>query len=110
VVTRAHEYLASLSPDGRWLAYVSNASAGWRVYLADLERGGRPQVVGAGQDPFWSADGAALFFLQAGRLAAVRPPERGVSDLTTLGDLPALERIVRARALGSGGFIAALSG
>jgi len=110
VVTPADEYLASLSPDGRWLAYVSNASGGWRIHLADLETGGRSRVVAAGEDPFWSADGEALYFLERGRLAAVRPPARGRSGLGPPLALPRAAHIFRARVSGRGGFIAAIAG
>jgi DNA-binding winged helix-turn-helix (wHTH) protein len=109
VATGSEEYLGSLSPDGRWLAYVSNRAGGWRVYVEDLERASGPQVVGPGHDPFWSADGALLYYLSKGRLVAARPELSGGPDaVATRHRLPGLDRIVQARASGRGGFILTL--
>jgi dipeptidyl aminopeptidase/acylaminoacyl peptidase len=64
VVTSAAEYSASPSPDGRWLAYQSNESGRYEVYVRDLrEGGGRWQIsTGGGEEPRWSPDGRELFF------------------------------------------------
>jgi serine/threonine-protein kinase len=64
VATAADEYSPSLSPDGHWLAYQSNASGRYEVYVQDLrEGGGRWQVSTAGgEEPHWSPDGRELFF------------------------------------------------
>ncbi|HWK11698.1 MAG TPA: protein kinase [Vicinamibacterales bacterium] len=64
VATSADEYSGSKSADGRWLAYESNESGRYEVYVRDLrEGGGRWQISTAGgEEPRWSADGRALFF------------------------------------------------
>jgi Tol biopolymer transport system component len=64
VATGADEFSGSTSPDGRWLAYQSNESGRYEIYVRDLrEGGGRWQVSTAGgEEPRWSADGRELFF------------------------------------------------
>ena len=63
-----------LSPDGRWLAYVSHESGQNEVYVEPFRREGdrvRVSVEGGGQ-PKWRADGKELFFTAANsRLQAV---------------------------------------
>lgn len=59
------------SPDGRWLAFTSNRSGRWAVYLKNLMApAAAPQMVSPGlgeSDPRWSASGDALFFLTGDR-------------------------------------------
>jgi Tol biopolymer transport system component len=63
-----------ISPDGRWLAYVSQESGAWEVYVAPFRRPGervRVSLAGGGQ-PKWRGDGKELFYLSsAGELMAV---------------------------------------
>jgi hypothetical protein len=53
-----------VSPDGRYVAYQSDASGRWEVYLMPFPRGeGRWQVsVAGGQHPRWNPRGGELFF------------------------------------------------
>ncbi len=85
VATNADEYSASPSPDGRWLAYQSNESGRYEVYVRDLrEGGGRWQVSTAGgEEPHWSADGHELFFRIDDRLMHVRVTSRDPFDADT---------------------------
>ena len=63
-----------LSPDGRWLAYVSSESGQDEVYVEPFRREGdrvRVSVTGGGQ-PKWRRDGRELFFTTpANRLMTV---------------------------------------
>jgi Tol biopolymer transport system component len=63
-----------ISPDGRWLAYISEESGAWDVYVQPYRRDGervRVSVDGGGQ-PKWRGDGKELFFLDPeGQLMAV---------------------------------------
>ena len=54
----------SFSPDGRWLAYASNESGGYQVYVrAFPDKGGKWQVSNSGGvNPLWSRNGRELFF------------------------------------------------
>ena len=53
------------SPDGRWLAYSSNESGAWDVYVQpfpSLDRKWRISPAG-GSRPHWRADGKELFYI-----------------------------------------------
>ncbi len=54
-----------LSPDGRWLAYVSNQTGRDEVWIRpfpDVARGSRMISVEGGTEPVWSGSGDELFF------------------------------------------------
>ncbi len=62
----------AFSPDGRWLAYESNASGRLEVYVEPFGRAGeRVRISSAGgRAPRWRGDGRELFFLDPeGRLS-----------------------------------------
>ncbi len=52
------------SPDGRWLAYVTDESRRYEVYLRRVDgAGGRLQIsIDGGSEPMWSADGRTLYY------------------------------------------------
>src|SRR5258705_8645461 len=59
------EVNAAISPDGRLLAYVTDESGRYEVYVQGLEaeREQRTQVSGGGGNyPRWRADGKELFY------------------------------------------------
>jgi eukaryotic-like serine/threonine-protein kinase len=62
--TRFNERSLALSPDGRWLAYVSDESGTEAVYLREvLGGGGRVRVSpGVGREPRWGPGGRALYY------------------------------------------------
>jgi Tol biopolymer transport system component len=57
------------SPDGRWIAYASNESGPWQVYVRSFpDPGGKWQVsTNGGGQPQWRRDGRELFYLSADR-------------------------------------------
>lgn len=59
-----------VSPNGRWLAYVSNESGREEVYVRALApSGGRVAVSsGGGGEPLWSRDGRRLFYREDSKL------------------------------------------
>jgi Tol biopolymer transport system component len=63
--TRFSEYQAHLSPDGRWVAYVSDESGQFEIYVISFpDRGGKWRISTAGgQWPRWRRDGRELFYL-----------------------------------------------
>jgi serine/threonine-protein kinase len=65
--TPAGERNPAVSPDGRWLAYGSNQSGAYEVYVERFpDGGGRQQVsVGGGHTPRWSSDGTSLTYVRA---------------------------------------------
>jgi len=62
------------SPDGHWVAYASNETGTWEVYVASFpDPHGKWQVSsGGGQQPRWRGDGKELFYLSPdGKMMAV---------------------------------------
>jgi eukaryotic-like serine/threonine-protein kinase len=59
------EVHGQVSPDGRWLAYVSNETGRYQVYVRPFPSGeGKwPISSGGGIEPVWRADGRELFYL-----------------------------------------------
>jgi len=55
---------AAVSPDGRWLAYVSNESGQDEVYVRAFPRPGIAVLVsrGGGREPRWAPSGRELFY------------------------------------------------
>jgi eukaryotic-like serine/threonine-protein kinase len=57
--------LGRFSPDGRWVAYASNETGRWEIYVTSFpEARGKWQVSnGGGDQPKWRSDGRELFYL-----------------------------------------------
>jgi serine/threonine-protein kinase len=73
VQTSFDERSIALSPDDRWLAYVSNESGNDEVYVrAFPEPSGRWLISeGGGREPLWSRDGRELFYRNGNKLISV---------------------------------------
>ena len=71
--SRFAERYPAFSPDGRWLAYASDESGAWQVYVRPYPGpGGRIQVSSdGGREPRWSGDGEELFFRTDSQMMAV---------------------------------------
>jgi serine/threonine-protein kinase len=95
LVTTEHDELnGEISPDGQWLAYQSDESGSFEVYIRpfpEVDTGKWQVSFGGGIQPAWSRDGRELFYLAPGRLMSV--PIGGV-DTPSVGTprviLPAL--------------------
>ncbi len=63
--TPSNEICGQISPDGRWMAYTSDESGTWQVYVQSFPEPGNKQTVsvGGGIEPHWRADGRELFYL-----------------------------------------------
>ncbi|MFQ5744114.1 MAG: protein kinase [Acidobacteriota bacterium] len=64
---------AMISPDGKWVAYQSNQTGQWEVYVRPFPEG-KPKVkvsTEGGYSPRWSPDGRRLFYRRAGQFIAV---------------------------------------
>jgi dipeptidyl aminopeptidase/acylaminoacyl peptidase len=86
---------AQVSPDGRWLAYASDESGRWEVYLQSFPTPGEKRTVsvGGGGEPKWRADGRELFYVRADKnLMAVEVPSgnplEGFSEPRVLFTVP----------------------
>jgi serine/threonine-protein kinase len=73
IATDADERDAKFSPDGQWLAYVSDETGRDEVFIRPVgTRGGRKQLSSeGGTEPAWSPKGHELFFTKGDQLAAV---------------------------------------
>ena len=84
VVTPANERTPYPSPDGRFIAYVSDESGRDEVYVRSYPDTGRrwPISTNGGREPVWSADGAELFYRNGHQMVAVgvSPGETFQSD------------------------------
>jgi eukaryotic-like serine/threonine-protein kinase len=71
VATRADELMPRLSPDGTWLAYQSNESGQYEIYVRPFPGGGARTTVSnaGGTEPMWSRDGR-LFYRHGPELVA----------------------------------------
>lgn len=70
----SNETQATLSPDGRWLAYVADDLGRSEIYVRPFPDvgAGRWQVsVDGGTEPLWAPDGERIYFRRNGRINAV---------------------------------------
>jgi len=63
----------SFSPDGRWLAYTSDESGRWEVYVRPFPGpGGKRQIsTEGGTEPIWARDGTEVFYRNGDKMMAV---------------------------------------
>ena len=64
---------AALSPDGRWLAYVSNVTGQWEVWVRAYPGPGAPARISpnGGGEPLWARDGRTLYYVEGRAVMAV---------------------------------------
>ena len=63
-----------ISPDGRWMAYMSNESSQRQVYVRpfpDVNKGRWQVSTSGGDSPLWSSDSRELFFRTSDAVMAV---------------------------------------
>ena len=94
-MTEFNELGPRLSPDGRWVAYVSDQSGENRIFMQPFPEGGRviPISSGPGTEPVWSRDGRELFYRNGNAMivVSVEPgPELTVGTPTLLFEAPYL--------------------
>jgi len=74
VATEYEEKGAALSPDSRWLAYVSNEQGDNEVFVRpfpDVNSGKRQVSNGGGSAPVWAHNGRELFYIGGGNMNVV---------------------------------------
>jgi eukaryotic-like serine/threonine-protein kinase len=76
--TQFKEAGAVFSPDGHWLAYTSNESGRFEVYVQPFPGpGGKWQISTAGGDqPVWARNGRELFYREGNKMMAVEVTTR----------------------------------
>jgi len=99
VASEFHETQGKFSPDGKWMAYTSNETGRFEVYVEPFPRGAgvpgkRAVSTAGGEEPRWRPDGKELFYIDpGGRLFAVQiqngPPKAGfaMGEPTALFDM-----------------------
>ena len=73
LATGFNESAPRLSPNGEWLAYVSNQAGEDHVHVRAFREGGEVFTIstGPGSEPVWSRDGRELFYRYDDQLWAV---------------------------------------
>lgn len=74
-----NETFGVVSPDGRWMAYASDESGRFEIYLDSFPFAGQRArlTMGGGTEPRWGEGGAVVFFRRGSELHAVRPSLAG---------------------------------
>ncbi len=97
------ESQGQISPDGHWLAYVSDESGQFEVYVRPFPSGnGRWLVSNAGgRDPRWRRDGKELFYLEGttGRYRLMTLSTTMTGSSAPMFDLPTPIFELRTRAI-----------
>jgi serine/threonine-protein kinase len=89
VVTPYYERSPRFSPDGKWVAYSSDESGQYEIYVRPFPGPGGVSVVSTegGRAPVWSRNGSELFFVNGDRMVSVEidtQPELRVGRPETL--------------------------
>jgi len=107
VATPFDEAGAVFSPDGRWLAYVSDKSGQNDVYARPFPGpGGEVTIsVGGGAEPVWAPSGRALYYRHDGEIIEV-PIDRSASRLAPGSPRSVLTDVFRLDGSGAAGALA----
>ena len=74
LTSKGSETNGQISPDGKWVAYASDESGAWEIYVTSFPgAAGKWQVSrGGGAEPRWRGDGKEIFYISpSGMLTAV---------------------------------------
>jgi Tol biopolymer transport system component len=74
LVAPARQQQAQFSPDGRFIAYGSDQSGAWEIYVQPFPNAAEGKWMvsnGGGVEPRWSRDGQELFYFSGQTLMAV---------------------------------------
>jgi Tol biopolymer transport system component len=79
IASPAEEMHGNFSPDGRLVAYTSNESGNFDVYVETVPRSDRPVSTSGGYEPRWRADGGEIYYLSEDRKLMAVPVGAGPS-------------------------------
>jgi len=74
IATAANERAPAISPDGDWIAYVSDRDGADQIYLKRYPDDGtfHPVSIGGGVGPLWSRDGRELYYRRGDAMMVAR--------------------------------------
>jgi Tol biopolymer transport system component len=74
-----------ISSDGKWVAYASDESGQWEIYVTTFPgAAGKWQVSsGGGTEPRWSHDGKEIFYIAPGGMLTAVPVSAGAEGIST---------------------------
>jgi len=116
--TRFDETGGRFSPDGRWVAYESNITGQWQVYLrafsgvpdasasSTTSSGGQPVSSGGGIQARWRRDGKELYYIAPGGALMAVPITTTASSISP--GVPVA--LFQTRIVGNGAFLSGLNG
>ncbi len=75
LTSKGSETNGQISPDGKWVAYASDESGNWEIYVTSFpSAAGKWQVSrGGGTEPRWRGDGKEIFYIGPGGMLMVVP-------------------------------------
>jgi serine/threonine protein kinase len=77
--TEFNEWLGKFSPDSKWIAYQSDESGGYEIYIKAVDgKGGKWQASQqSGETPFWDPNGREIFYYSNNKLFSTAITESG---------------------------------
>ena len=86
--TDANERAPVISPDGQWIAYMSDRTGDFEIYVERFPELGGEQLIsrGGGNSPVWSQDGRELFYRRFPGELMVMPVELGPTVQAGIAD------------------------
>jgi Tol biopolymer transport system component len=75
LTSKGSESNGQISPDGKWVAYASDESGNWEIYVTSFpSAAGKWQVSrGGGTEPRWRGDGKEIFYIGPGSMLMAVP-------------------------------------
>jgi len=79
IASKGNQANGQISPDGKWLAYATDDSGGWNIFVTTFPgAAGKWQVsVGGGTEPRWRRDGKEIFYLDTKGMLMAAPVRSG---------------------------------
>jgi serine/threonine protein kinase len=98
LVTKAEVTNGQISPDGKWVAYVSNESGDWEIYVTTFPAAsGKWQVSrGGGTEPRWRGDGKEIFYIGP-KTTLTAVPVNSEGSFSTGNQMPLFHSQLRAQ-------------